>query len=248
MKVLSCAYVRRRLEAWHDRELAPAEQCAIDQHLSGCPPCAAEARVLDDIGAALRGRVADWAPTADVLAGLRAGVLGRATAEDALSWRTLAADLFEDMHFVWAGLSATAATLVCAAMLLGMAYFTIPGRDDSLAGIMGAMAEPELAKVQPPHSDAVPASWSEREEDLVFALAAVVTQEGRGVRSHAALVRRGDREAVLRLMNAVVAARFEPARPNTSRVPVDLVWLAHWTGGVRLYGVTHTTVRGKSLS
>jgi anti-sigma factor RsiW len=248
MRVFSCASVRRRLEAWHDGELPPAEQCAVSQHLEGCPPCAAEARALEGIGAALRGQTARRAPSADDLAGLRAGVLGRATAEDAVSWRSFAADLFQDMHFVLAGLSATAATLVCAALLLGMAHFTTPGRDDSLAGIMDALAAPGSdrnpvtmdARMRPPRvsDDAVPAMLPPAtEEDLVFALAAVVTQEGRVSRSQVLLVNRDDREVVLRLMNAVAAARFQPARFGGAPVAVNLVWL-----------VTHTTVRGKSHS
>ena len=155
---------------------------------------------------------------------------------------------------MWAGLSATAATLACAALLLGMAYFATPGRDDSLAGIIDAMAEPVVdARARADHvaGDIVPVSLaSATEQDLVFALAAVVTQEGRVSRSQAQvqLAKRADRETVLRLMNAAVASRFQPVRLGVSPVPSNLVWLAQWTGGVRLYGVTHTTVRGKALS
>lgn len=261
MRVLSCASVRRRLEAWHDRQLPPREQCAVDQHLAGCPPCAAEARVLEDIGLALRGHAVRRTPSKDVLAGMRAGVLGRATAEDAASWRTVTADLFQDMHFVWAGLSATAATMVCAAMLLGMVYFTIPVRTDSLSGIIGALADPGSdrspvafdGRMRPPtaESDAVPAMLpSTTEEDLVFALAAVVTQEGRVSRSPVLLAQRSDREAVLRLMNAVAASRFQPDSFGNVPVSVGLVASrrASATSPLLPFFLTHTTVRGKSLS
>jgi hypothetical protein len=261
MSVISCSSVRRRLEAWHDGRLRPAEQCAIDQHLDGCPPCAAEAKVLKDIGAALRGHAAVRAPSTDALAGLRTAVLGRATAEDATSWKSVAADVFQDMHFVWAGLSATAATLLCAALLGGMAYFTSPERSDSLSGIISALAVPVSdravvaidPRMQPPRAAGVPAMLPPTaEEDLVFALAAVVTQEGRVPRSRSQLLlaNRTDREAVLRLMNAVAAAKFEPARFGDEGVPVKLVALRRAsTGSPHVpFFLTHTTVRGKADS
>ncbi len=250
MKVLSCAAVRRRLGAFHDRELSPVEQCAVDQHLDGCPPCAAIARSLDDLGSMLREDAGRRALTADAAAGLRAAVLGRARAEDAVAWPRVMRELFEDMHLVWAGLSATAATCICAVMLLGMAYFTPPSRDDSLAGLMGAVAGPdEVVRPERAVADVVRASWSPEvtEEDLVVTLEAIVTQEGRVHRTQLPLSKRPDRETVLRIMNAVSASRFKPVTIGVAPRPSDLVWMAHWTGGSRLYGVTHTTVRGRIL-
>jgi hypothetical protein len=75
-------------------------------------------------------------------------------------------------------------------------------------------------------------------DEAVFALAAVVTREGR-VRNlelltpdtRAPQVRQRD---VLELLDAVSQARFEPARAGGAPVAVNLVWL-----------VAHTTVRGK---
>jgi hypothetical protein len=250
MRVLSCAAVRRRIEAWHDGELMPAEQCAVAQHLDGCPPCAARAVELETIREALRARVGRTALSPDVAEGLRASVLGRADAEAAVAFHARMAELFQDMHLVWAGLSATAAAALCLVMLLGMVYFSPPEREDSLAGILSALAAPgsdrnpvslgsgmDLPRVS--SGDAVPAmlSSSYSEEDLVFALAAVVTQEGRVSRSEVLQSTPHDREAVLRLMNAVSAARFRPASVGGEPVAVNLVWL-----------VTHTTVRGKTHS
>ena len=54
MKLLTCAAVRRRLTAFHDSELSAHEQLSVAAHLDGCPPCAAEAAALDQLGAALR--------------------------------------------------------------------------------------------------------------------------------------------------------------------------------------------------
>jgi len=46
MTLLTCAAVTRRLEAFHDRELAIGEMIAIETHVQSCPPCARELRVL----------------------------------------------------------------------------------------------------------------------------------------------------------------------------------------------------------
>ena len=54
MKLLTCAAVRRRLMAFYDRELSAHEQLSVAAHLDGCPPCAAEAAALDQLGDAIR--------------------------------------------------------------------------------------------------------------------------------------------------------------------------------------------------
>ena len=244
MRILSCASVRRRLDRWHDGELAPSEQYAVEHHLSGCPPCAAEARAISELGNLMREVAVSRALAADDVLGLRAAILARRKAEAEVSLTARLGELFQDMHLVWAGLSATAATAVCVGLLAGMAYLSPPERADSLSGLLGAMAEPGSdrnpvalgATVRPPRGyapDAVPAALSSAsEEDLVFALAAVVTQEGRVSHSEVLLANREDRDVVLRLMNAVSEARFQPASRAGEPVAVNLVWL-----------ITHTTVR-----
>lgn len=252
MKILSCASVRRRLDLWHDGELSPAEQCAIDQHLADCPPCAAEARALVQLGDLIRDGAASRALSEDAAVGLKSGVLARRSAEDAMSWPTQLSELFQDMHLVWAGLSATAATAICLVLLLGIAHFSPAERADSLSGILGSLAAAPgsdrnpvalRTSMRPPRSytdDVVQTSMlssAATEEDLVLALAAVVTQEGRVARSELLLSNRSDREVVLQLMNAVAAARFQPASVGGEPVAVNLVWL-----------ITHTTVRAKAHS
>ena len=81
MTLLTCAAVRRRLEAFHDRELPVGEMIAIETHVQTCPPCARELRVLRMVGdgaAAARGagaRPDDWT-------GLQSGVISRMRAEE----------------------------------------------------------------------------------------------------------------------------------------------------------------------
>ena len=54
MRLLTCAAVRRRLAAFHDRELPVGEMIAFESHIKDCPPCAGELAELEDIGSLLR--------------------------------------------------------------------------------------------------------------------------------------------------------------------------------------------------
>jgi hypothetical protein len=250
MKLLSCAATQRRLTEYLDGELSVEDQIAVRAHLEGCPPCAYEARELGEVGEALR-LAAGMFPAPARTTGLQATVLGRLEAEDQQSLPARMRRMFEDMHLVWAGLSAATATVVCAVLLFAIGYFSPPERADSLSGMLSALASPGSNRnpvridyrILPPRvaSDvpvpAVLTSSSPDEDDLVFALAAVVTQEGRLTNPEVLLVNRGDRATVMRLMNAVIEARFEPASYGGNPVAVNLVWL-----------LTHTTVRAKTHS
>ena len=54
MTLLTCAAVRRRLAAFHDRELPVGEMIAVESHIKECPPCARELRDLRSVGDELR--------------------------------------------------------------------------------------------------------------------------------------------------------------------------------------------------
>jgi hypothetical protein len=246
MKVLRCSAVVRCLEAFHDGGLPVPDRVAVAHHLQDCPACAHEADALARLGATLRAEAAVPAPGASEFASMRDAIVGRLQAEHEFSWPVRVGHLFEDMHLVWAGLSATAATVTCAALLFAIWFLSPPERADSLAGVLSALASPG--------SDRNPVSIDQRmrlprvsdeavlpavlastatEEDLVFALAAVVTQEGRIARSEVLVSNHRGRD-VLRLMNAINEARFQPASLRGAPVAVNLVWL-----------LTHTTVRAK---
>jgi hypothetical protein len=134
MTLLTCSAVRRRLQAFYDRELAVEELIAIEAHVSDCPPCWSDLRELEDVGKALRLAAAPG--PADDWTGLRPGVIGRMSAEAHESWTARVARAFDDMHLVWVGLGATAATVVCAGAVLSMLHFASPERNDSLAAMM----------------------------------------------------------------------------------------------------------------
>jgi anti-sigma factor RsiW len=245
MKALRCDVVRRRLDAFHDCELPAEDRVAMTAHLHACEPCADEASALARLGDRLREAAARRAADLPNLDTLRDAVISRLQAERAVSLTARLARSFEDMHLVWAGLSATGATLACGALLFAMWFFSPPERADSLAGMLSALASPGSDRnpvmldprmsVPRVNDGVVPAMLANAatEEDLVFALAAVVTQEGRIARSEVLVSNQSDRDALL-LMNAIREARFQPASLRGTPVAVNLVWL-----------LTHTTVRAK---
>src|SRR5260221_11756234 len=138
MTLLTCAAVRRRLQAFYDRELAVAELISIAGHLNDCPPCARDLRELRDVGEALR-LAAARAPSDD-WTGLRSSVISRMRAEAHESWTARTARAFDDLHLVWIGLASTVATIVCGGTVLSMLHFASPERQDSLAAVIAVMA------------------------------------------------------------------------------------------------------------
>lgn len=246
MDRLRCEAVRRHLPAWHDRELAIDKQIAVEAHLAGCRSCAEEAGALRAISTVLRAAAA--VPLPDAIESLSASVVSRIEAERELSLTSRVGRMFEDMHLVWAGLAATAATGACVLAITGLIYFAFPERADSLSAIITALASPgsNMNPVRPdghmllprvPLDAMVPTMLAHAppaEEEMLFALAGVVTREGRVAELEVLRASERDRGAVVDLLNTVAAARFEPARMAGAPVAVNMVWL-----------VTHRTVRGR---
>jgi hypothetical protein len=245
MKLLTCAAVRRRLTAFHDRELPVADMIAVESHLDGCPPCAREASSLVALGELLRAVSVTAAAEQGDLAGLRADVISRVhqEREDALPARL--ERLRDDLHLVWIGLAAAAATLVCGAMVAGLLHFASPGRSDSLAGLIQALATPgsngnpvrleTYMRYPSPGIDVVPAALASSigREEAILTLQAIVTREG-AVRELELLSDNHDHDQIEQLLDAISRARFEPARQAGAPIAVNMVWL-----------LAHTTVRGK---
>ena len=101
MTLLTCAAVRRRLPAFHDRELPIPELIAIESHVSDCPPCSSELKEMREVGDALRCAAAPG--PADDWTGLQSGVISRMRAEAHESWPARTRRMFDDMHLVWIG-------------------------------------------------------------------------------------------------------------------------------------------------
>jgi hypothetical protein len=251
MKRLSCAAARTRLQAFHDRELAVPEQIAVEAHVTACDACAREAETLRRLGAALREVAATLHPRReelDELAGLAGGVVSRVTAESAESLQARFSRMFDDMHLAWAGLAASAAIVFCVATMVAMLASAQPERPDSLAGTLQALANPGSnrnpmpldASMRAPSVDPavpIPAMFMNAppdQSDLMLALRAVVTREGRLTDLGVLLANDSDRRQALELLNALSAVKVQPATLRESPVAVNLVWL-----------FAHTTVRGK---
>ena len=146
--LLTCAAVRRRLQAFYDRELPVPGLIDIEAHLADCPPCMRDLREIRLVGDGLRLAAAPG--PADDWTGLQPGVISRMRAEAHESWTARVRRALDDLHLVWIGLGATAATCVCAASVLSMISFASPERHDSLAAVMAVTTSPsELVSVRP---------------------------------------------------------------------------------------------------
>ncbi len=246
MRTMTCTAARRHLPAFHDRELPTGDQIAIAGHLDVCRECAALVAEIDLVGGALRA----MAPgrrmlTRDEAVGFHASVVNRVKAEREASFVARVRGMFDDMHLVYAGLGATAATMACVVIMLGMMRFASSARPDSLAAMVACLATPGSNANAVAIDAASHARWTARfsaanetaEEETVFALADLLTHEGRSanlepLRAGGRKTSREDPDAkeIEGLLDAVSRARFGPAEG----LPVSgsMVWL-----------IAHTTVR-----
>jgi hypothetical protein len=235
MKTLSCASTRRRLQAFHDGELSVGEQIAVGAHVEWCPRCARALADIREVAAALRavlpGRLTLSQEDAAVFTGT---VVNRFKAEDAASLFARIRVMFSDMRLGYAGLGATAATMVCVVIMLTMMHFAPKERPDSLRAMMSVISTPlDCDAFDLSDSTGCRARWAERfqranewaEQDAVFALEIVVTRQGgqgglaniellRRARSHASV----DQAHIIDgLLDFVQQARLD--QPLESRLP-----------------------------
>jgi hypothetical protein len=245
MTLMTCAAVRRRLPAFYDRELGIRELIAIESHVTACSPCSAELHELRSVGEALRMAAAP--PPADEWTGLQSDVISRMRAEDHESWTARVGRMFDDMHLVWIGLAATAATFLCGALALSALHFASPDRDDSLRSMIALVSAPAGSNMNPIRADqflqvpSVPEGPIQTmlaqpitHDELMLALSAVVTREGRVSRVSVLTGNPHPRE-IKPVLDALARGQLEPGRVGTSPVAVKLVWL-----------LAHTTVKAKA--
>jgi hypothetical protein len=249
MTLMTCAAVQRRLQAFHDRELAIGETIAVESHVSDCPPCTAELRALQSVGEALR--LASRPGPADDWTGLTPGVISRMRAEAYESWTARARRFVDDVHLVWIGLASATATVICAVTVLSLLHYAAPERNDSLSAVIEVMGAPVGSNENPaqldgrnmnsgpvrPQAPTVPYNGvvfatlenAPMSEDIMVPLAANVTREGR--LSHLKLLSNTvDAREVRDLVDALSRGRFEPAQFAGDPIAVNLVWVvAHMT-------------------
>jgi anti-sigma factor RsiW len=262
MTLLTCTAVTRRLAAFHDRELPVPDMIAMEAHVKDCPPCARQLRELQEVGDALRLAAAPG--PADDWTGLQPGVISRMRAETHESWTARMQRTFDDMHLVWIALAATAATFLCAAIGLGALHFASPERDDSLAAMIAGLAAPSGPDFQGMHLEsyftvpgmsddgtmAATLARSISEDELVTAVAAAVTRDGR-VAGLSMLTNERDRRELDTILEGFMRAKLEPAGDGESTQAVNLVRLLTPHARLSMFALlirhapVHTTVRGK---
>jgi hypothetical protein len=245
--------------------LPTREQVDVQVHLRQCARCASEAAGNAALGEMLRGRAAELVALHERdLEALRSETLSRLKAEREESVPAQLGRMFIDMRLGFAALGSTAASLVSVMLVAGIVYFgPQTQRSDSLQGLMQMLSAPsssvdvrdlvgqQIGEPSAHDREAMSATAMSfhpvsresvgdtvlSEQDAVFALAAVVTRQGRiasleVVRSDQ--LPGSDREQILRLLDQVSRARLEPARVGGSPVAARRVWV-----------MAHTTVRAK---
>ena len=248
MKDLSCAAVRRRLEAYHDREIAVADEIAVGAHLAWCGPCAAALADLDDI----RETLLAYAPSRECRHALlhdegavfTAAAVNRAKAERDWSFLARVRATFEDMRPVYAGFGSAAATMVCVIVMLSMMRFATSERPDSLAGMVNVLATPLECDSGNDFTDAsgCRARWDARvqranadaEQAALFELeAAIVTRNGHLATPASLRAQRRHRESdvIDAMLDALSRSRIDGQSPQPSS-STNRIWL-----------VEHATVR-----
>jgi hypothetical protein len=242
MKTLSCASTRRRLQALHDGELAVGEQIAVSAHIEWCPRCARGLEEIREVGSALQavlpGRLALSREDAAAFTGT---VVNRLKAEEAASLFGRVRVMFSDMRLGYAGLGATAATIVCVVIMLTMMHFAPKERPDSLRAMMGVISTSlDCEGFDFSDSNGCRARWAERfqranewaEQDAVFALEIVVTRPAglanidllRKARGHAS----ADQAQIIDgLLDLVQQARLD--QPLELRLPTAIYLLEQTT-------------------
>ena len=227
MKTLTCASARRRLQAFHDQELAVADQIAVSSHLGWCDGCAETLAEMAAVGSALQALAPGRAVLSQVdMSVFTETVVSRVKAEEDASLLARVREAFDDMHLVYAGLGAAAATAVCVIIMLGMMRFATTDRPDSLAAVMTVLATPLECESGNDITDAsgCRARWAERfaranesdEQEAVFALEAVVLQRGhlanlealRRTRHRASIE---ELEVIEELLDVVSRSRLDPS-------------------------------------
>jgi len=242
MKPMTCSAVRRHLQGFHDGELPVATQVAVQGHLEWCEPCSGWLEDVRFVGAALRGGTLGRERLShEEAAAFIAAVIGRRSAEADASFVSRVQRMFDDMHLVYAGVGAAAATAACIIIMLSMMWFAPTEHPDaspsaSLAAIMTLMATPgsanAIATDAAAHARGTARFQAANEtaaEDTVFELASVVTRGERLINlerlrtGHKST--RAQAEAIDELLESVARTRIDPGAGDAPAPTHGMVWL-----------------------
>jgi hypothetical protein len=260
---VGCEYAREHLDGFVDGELSVDEQVAVESHLRWCRTCAARVEDLQLIGDSIRrGSMAPRADDeeAQTVGHLQSSVLIRVRAEEELSFSTRFREMFTDMRLLWPALGATCAVTVGLALALSVLHSTTLEQPESLARMLDSLSDPggDRNPLMPGNSArvdrltgnyvdsdkaggiSVPRALDDGagfetmpEQDAIFAVAAVVSREGRISNYELLKHERSGRESralhasdVEMLDAALRQSRFSPAQTPVGRVvAVNMVWL-----------------------
>ena len=243
IRYLGCDAAREMLQPFVDLELPVAEQVELEAHLRWCETCTARVDDLRLIGAALRvGAAAPPVHSEDAwaMASIQSEVLTRIRAERDQSLPVRIREAFADMHFFWPALGATAALATCLFAMVSVNRIVRIEHPYSMADRITTLANPgsdrnplpiDMLMLAPRPLTEGPMLESMSDEEAVFALAAIVTREGRisdYELLHAVRESRGittssyDENA---LLETVKQSRFAPAQTPEGAVAVNMVWL-----------------------
>ena len=241
MKPMTCVAVQRQLQAFHDGELPVAAQISVQGHLDWCDRCGdwlADLRLL-------RTTLRSAAPGRELLshegaAALVAAVIGRRSAEADWSLFARLQRMFDDMHLVYAGLGAAAATAACIVIMLGMMRFAPTEHPDaspsaSLAAVMTLLATPgsanAIATDAASHARGTARFQAASEtaaEDAVFELASIVTRGERLINLERLRSGRKATRAEARAIDELLEsarARIDPGTGDAPAPSPGMVWL-----------------------
>jgi anti-sigma factor RsiW len=244
---LDCRAAQLLLEPFVDGELPVADQVALESHLRWCRVCATRVEDMQIIRASLRVTSCALRGVDDTdksFATIQSEVLTRIQTEREQSAWTQLRSMCSDMRFFWPAVGASLALVACLCVAAAVVSVTSAEKPDSLAGMIEVLANPgsdenpmrlDGAMAAPPRALDSAGLESVSDDDAVFALAAVVTREGRvanyellfaeraSVRRHDTAVQTGDVSSVV---NAVKQSRFSPAQAvDGAPVAVNMVWL-----------------------
>jgi hypothetical protein len=260
---VGCEYAREHLDAFVDGELSVDEQVAVESHLRWCRTCAARVEDVQLIGDSIRlGSLVPHADDeeAQTVNHLQSSVLIRVRTEESLSFGVRFREMFTDMRLLWPALGATSAVTIGLVLALSVLRSTTLERPESLATMLESLSNPggERNPLMPGNSArrdrlfdryvdsdraggiSVPRAADDGavfesmpEEDATFAVAAVVSRDGRIANYELLKSERSGRSTrdqhandVEMLDAAMRQSRFAPAQTPLGRVvAVNMVWL-----------------------
>jgi hypothetical protein len=236
---LPCDRAWALLEPFVDEELAMPEQVLVEAHLRWCDTCRARVDDMRLIAASLRAGAPSRSFDPDVTVALSAmtdGILSRVEAEHEQSFTAQFArcrELLTDVRYLWPVLAGSAALVIFLYAATSISRIARAVSPNSMAAVIAILASPGSdenplyldADMLAPRGLFVGEALSAIPEDeAAFAVAAIVTREGR-VSNYEVLPSSDSTGHTDAVRDMVVHSRFEPAQTPDGAVAVNVVWL-----------------------